>query len=105
MAIRPDVGISPSEVTVDGYRMTVNVHSLGSVASPSGRVVVETSQGAPLASATFEALEAPNDLRPKVQPVTLTLPSWVPTGSRIRLVLDGEPLEISRQNNVVPHAP
>lgn len=105
MSIRPDVGISPSDVTIDGHRMTVNVHSLGAFASPSGRVVVETAQGVLLTSAAFEALEAPNDLRPKVQPVNLTLPPLVPTGSLIRLVLDGEPLEISRQNNVVPYAP
>ena len=105
MATRPDVGISASDLTVNGRRMTVTIHSLGSVASPPGRVILETAQGVPLTSAAFEALEAPNDLRPKVQPVNLTLPSVVPTGSLIRLVLDGEPLEISRQNNVVPYGP
>jgi hypothetical protein len=103
MSTRPDVGIGPTDLTTRGQRVTVTVHSLGAVASPPGRVILESARGAVLAEAALPALPAPDDLRPRVQPVTLSLPTAVPAGSRVRLILDGEPPEISRQNNEVPY--
>ncbi len=103
LSTRPDVGIGAADLTTDGQSLTVTVHSLGAVASPPGRVVLESARGVVLAEAAFPALPAPDDLRPKVQPVTLSLPATVPAGSRVRLILDGEPQEISRQNNEAPY--
>jgi hypothetical protein len=103
MTTRPDVAIGLTDLTTRGQRLTVTVHSLGAVASPPGRVILESARGAVLAEAALPALPAPDDLRPRVQPVTLSLPTAVPAGSRVRLILDGEPPEISRQNNEVPY--
>ena len=103
MSTRPDVGIGPSDLTTDGQSLTVTVHGLGAVASPPGRVILESARGAVLAEAGMPALPAPDDLRPKVQAVTLPLPAVVPDGSRVRLILDGQPPEISRQNNETPY--
>ena len=103
MSTRPDVGIGPSDLTTDGQSLTVTVHGLGAVASPPGRVILESARGSVLAEAGIPALPAPDDLRPKVQAVTLPLPAVVPEGSRVRLILDGQPPEISRQNNEIPY--
>jgi hypothetical protein len=103
MSTRPDVGIGPSDLTTDGQSLTVTVHSLGGVASPPGRVILESARGDVLAEAGIPTRPAPDDLRPKVQAVTLPLPDVVPDGSRVRLILDGQPPEISRQNNETPY--
>ncbi|WP_395651964.1 LamG-like jellyroll fold domain-containing protein [Brevundimonas sp.] len=102
MATRPDVGIGVDDVVRRGGRLAVTVHGLGGVASPAGRVVLEGPDGAVLASTRFASLAAPDDLQPKVQTVTLSAPRSAPVGSRVRLVLDGEPQEISATNNVRP---
>jgi hypothetical protein len=104
LSTRPDVGIGPSDLRIDGSSLTVTVHSLGAVASPPGRVMLQDAQGGVLAQAGFQSLPPPDDLLPKTQPVTLSLPPEVPPGSVVRLVLDGQPLEISRQNNQAPFA-
>lgn len=104
LSSRPDVGIGPSDLRIDGSSLTVTVHSLGAVASPPGRVMLQDAQGGVLAQAGFQSLLPPDDLLPKTQPVTLSLPPEVPPGSVVRLVLDGQPLEISRQNNQAPFA-
>jgi hypothetical protein len=64
--------------------------------------MLQDAQGGVLAQAGFQSLPPPDDLLPKTQPVTLSLPPEVPPGSVVRLVLDGQPLEISRQNNQAP---
>ena len=102
MATRPDVGIGTDDVVRRGGRLSVTVHGLGGVASPAGRVVLEGPDGAVLASTRFGTLAAPDDLQPKVQTVMLSAPRSVPVGSRVRLLLDGDPLEISAANNVRP---
>ena len=81
--------------------MSVTVHGLGAIASPAGRVVIQSSDGVVLATARFGALAAPNDLQPKTETVSLRLPRALPAGSEVRLDLDGEPAEISETNNCV----
>jgi len=99
---RPDVGLDPEDVVVQGRSVRVTVHSLGAVDAPAGQVVIEAADGRELARAPFPALAAPSDLLPKTATVSLRLPSGVAaSGLNVRLMLEGEPAEISRRNNQV----
>jgi len=102
MSTRPDVGIGADDLVRRGGRLSVTVHGLGAVASPAGRVVLEGPDGAVLATARFGALAAPDDLMPKTETVRLNVPRSAPAGTSVRLILDGEPLEISASNNRRP---
>lgn len=99
MATRPDVGIGAADLVRRGGRLSVTVHSLGAVSSPGGRVVLEGPDGAVLATARFGALTPPNDLKPSTETVNLRLPRNLPSGTRVQLVLDGAPAEVSAANN------
>ena len=48
---RPDLGIDPEDVKVDGSQMTVTVHSVGSVDAPASKVVLRDKAGKTLATA------------------------------------------------------
>jgi hypothetical protein len=101
MAQRPDVGLDPEDVAVSGRTARVTIHGLGGVASPAGEALIEDASGAVVARAPFGALAAPDDLLPKTETVRVALPRGSTSGLRVRLVLSGEPVEISRSNNTV----
>ncbi|WP_068081184.1 LamG-like jellyroll fold domain-containing protein [Novosphingobium rosa] len=96
---RPDLGIGADDVVRKGNQLSVTVHSLGSVAAPAGKVMLETAEGKVLATAAVPALEAPGDLRAKTAKVTLTVPGGAPATLRVR-VSTGSP-EVTQRNNVV----
>jgi hypothetical protein len=102
MAQRPDVGLDPEDVALSGRTARVTVHGLGGVASPAGEVLIEDASGQVVGRAPFPALAAPEDLLPKTATVRVALPRGTTTGLRARLALNGEPVEISPANNVVP---
>ena len=96
---RSDIGIGRGDVAVQGSSLTVTVHSLGSVAAPAGRLIVEDANGREIASAATPALEAPLDLTPKTAQVRIALPGgFQRAGARVRLELATP--EITRMNNV-----
>jgi hypothetical protein len=103
---RPDLGIDPQDVTVTDLRVSVVVHSLGSVPAPPTTVAVLNAAGLIVASAPMTALDAPTDLRPRTTTVTLALPPGVDRG-RWTVVIDPEHrlTEITRRNNVVTLLP
>ncbi|MDC7684526.1 LamG domain-containing protein [Asticcacaulis sp. BYS171W] len=101
---RPDIGLSKDDLTLNGRKLTVRVHSLGAKPTPAGTVIVETTPGKVLARAAFTTLAAPLDLLPKTKDVALTLPQGA-KAVRVRLELDGTPKEISTGNNVVEWKP
>ncbi|MBB3357959.1 LamG-like jellyroll fold domain-containing protein [Novosphingobium sp. BK486] len=97
---RPDLGIGADDVVRQGRKLTVRVHSLGSVAAPAGQVRLETADGRVLASAPVPALAAPADLAPRTASVTLAIPPGAPaTGLRVRV--DMGAAEVTQRNNVV----
>ncbi|WP_206239893.1 LamG-like jellyroll fold domain-containing protein [Novosphingobium terrae] len=96
---RADLGIGVDDVARKGNRLSVTVHSLGSVAAPAGKVTLETPDGKVLATAAVPALDAPHDLKAKTATVTLTIPGGGPTPLRVR-VSTGAP-EVTQLNNVV----
>jgi phage baseplate assembly protein gpV len=99
---RPDLGISTDDVKVDGNRMKVTVHSLGSVDAPASKVVLRDAAGKVLATAHAAALKAPLDLVPKTEVVSLTLPhnaDW--KGGSVSVEISGKLPEITQMNNKV----
>jgi hypothetical protein len=99
---RPDLGIDPEDVTVQGREVRVTVHSLGSVPSPATSVVLRDPAGRALATAELAGLPAPVDLRPKTAVVTLRLPEGAdPRGCTVEIDPDHRLEEITARNNSV----
>ena len=100
---RPDLGIGEDDVKVEGDRVKVTVHSLGSVDAPASKVVLRDRAGKVLASAAVPAIKAPLDLFPKTAAVSLTLPAgaeW--KGGSVTVESGGKVPEITQRNNRVP---
>jgi hypothetical protein len=99
---RPDLGIDPEDVKVAGTKMTVTVHSLGSVDAPASKVVLRDKAGKTLATAAVPALKAPLDLTPKTAAVTLAVPAGADLkGATVTVECGGDVPEITLLNNSV----
>jgi hypothetical protein len=99
---RPDLGLDPDDVKVEGNRMKVTVHSLGSVDAPASKVVLRDRTGKVLATTNAPALKAPLDLLPKIATVSLLLPAnadW--KGGSVTIESTGKLPEITQRNNRV----
>ncbi len=100
---RPDLGIGEDDVKVEGDRVKVTVHSLGSVDAPASKVVLRDKAGKVLASASVSSIKAPIDLFPKTATVSMTLPAgadW--KGGSVAVESSGKLPEITQMNNRVP---
>lgn len=99
---RPDVGIDREDVVVEGNKVHVTVHSVGSVDSPATTLSLVDQSGRTLGSAPVPAMKAPLDLTPKTTTVTLMLPADAKlAGGSVVLDPDGKVTEITRLNNRV----
>ena len=99
---RPDLGINREDIKVNGSRMIVTVHSLGSVDAPAGKAVVRDHKGKTTASGRTPALKAPVDLFPKTATVAITLPAaadW--KDGSVDVEPGGRLAEITQMNNRV----
>ncbi len=99
---RPDLGIDPGDVKIEGDRMLVTVHSLGAVDAPESRIVLRDHDGKVLATTKAASLKAPLDLIPKTELVTLSLPTgadW--KGGSVTIESSGKLPEITQKNNRV----
>jgi hypothetical protein len=104
--MRPDLGIDPEDIKIEGNRIAVTVHSLGAVDSPSAQVVLRDRNGLTLATASTPTLKAPIDLQPKVAIVSLQLPSKaILEGGSITIESSGRVPEITQMNNTVQLTP
>ncbi|MDQ3652407.1 MAG: hypothetical protein M3458_19465 [Acidobacteriota bacterium] len=100
---RPDLGIGKDDVVVQGRKVTVTLHSLGSVDAPTTKLVLLDANGKVLSSVSVPALKAPIDLMPKTVTLTLTLPTGNHLGGGGSVVIDPDAMlkEITRVNNRV----
>lgn len=99
---RPDLGIDPEDVEVNGQKMTVTVHSVGAVDAPPSKIVVRAIDGKTIATANVPALKAPADLTSKTAQVSVTIPAGTNLkGSTVMLESSGETPEITLMNNSV----
>ena len=98
---RPDLGIDPEDVKIDGRTMHVTVHSLGAIDAPTAKLVLRDRGGKVIATASTPQLKAPTDLIPKTAIVALTLPAqYDKTGGTLTIESTGTP-EITQLNNQV----
>ncbi len=98
---RPDLGIGRDDVAVKGRDVTLTVHSLGAKPTTTGRASIVDAAGQTVASVPIPALEAPHDLTPRTTRVRLRLPAGATAGMAVRVALDGDAAEVTRQNNAV----
>ena len=99
---RPDLGIGADDVKVEGAKITVTVHSLGSVDAPASKVVVRDKAGKTLATARVPALKAPLDLTLKTAQVKLAVPKGADLkGATVTVECGGDLPEITLMNNSV----
>jgi hypothetical protein len=99
---RPDLGIDPEDVKIDGQSITVTVHSVGAIDAPASKVVLRGHDGKTIASADVPALKAPVDLTPKTAQVTLAVPAGADLkGANVTVECGGSVPEITLMNNSV----
>jgi hypothetical protein len=99
---RPDLGIGPDDVVVQGNRVKVRVHSLGSVDAPASSVALQNPSGKTVAAAPLPPLKAPRDLLPKTVEVTIQAPEGMRlSGFRVRIDTEKRITEITTRNNAV----
>ncbi len=101
-ANRPDIGIGPEDVSVDGGTVNLTIHSLGALEAPVGTAKLIDAKGKVLASVAIPAIPAPVDLEPKTVNVALPMK---PGAVRVEVGLDNGVKEITALNNAVllPH--
>lgn len=97
-ATRPDIGLSSRDLVVKGRSLSLTVHSLGAKPTPAGVAIVSDAQGHELTRGRFGPLPAPTDLMPKTAHLSLHLPSSAKS-LRVTLQLDGQPDEVTFNNN------
>ncbi len=103
---RPDLGIDPDDILVNGREVLAHVHSLGSVPSPATPIVVRSPLGKVIATEMIPPMEAPNDLKPRTVNVRFTLPEGsVVIGCTVEIDPDQQLEEITRVNNKVTIMP
>ena len=99
---RPDLGIDPEDIKIDGQTMTVTVHSVGAIDAPASKVVLRDQAGKTIATAGAPALKAPTDLAPKTADITLTIPEGTDLkGATVTVECSGDVPEITQMNNSV----
>ena len=99
---RPDLGIGDGDVKISGNKITVTVHSLGSIDTPPATIGLVDKSGKQLAAASVIALKAPVDLKPKTTGITFEVPAGINLRG-CKVVIDPEKKlrEITRLNNTV----
>ncbi len=105
---RPDLGLDPEDVKVQGRTVAVTVHSLGAIDAPPAKLTLRDRNGKVLATAQTPTLKAPTDLEPKTATVTLHLASSADLqGATVTIEPSGSVPEITMMNNTVqiPTAP
>jgi hypothetical protein len=102
MTRRPDLGLDPWDVRVEGNAVLVTVHNIGGSPSPTTMVRIEDAGGTVLAEAALPAIDAPLDLQPRTATVKLALPDPLPPGARVTIDPDAAVSEITEANNTVP---
>ena len=99
---RPDLGLDPSDVRIDGRSVKVRIHSLGSVDAPASTLAIRDHTGRIVATAGVPPIPAPVDLFPKTTEIQLTLPANANVeGGSIELDPDHRIEEITTANNSI----
>ncbi len=99
---RPDLGIDRQDVMLRDGKLTVKLHSLGSVPAPASVVALVSADGKVLARMKTTEIAAPLDWHTKTAEVILSLPSGMKTeGCSVVIDPDHSLTEITTRNNAV----
>ena len=101
--LRPDLGLDPEDVKIEGKKIVVTIHSIGAVDAPASRIVVRDASEKIVGQARVPALKAPTDLQPKTAIVAVDVPldREALKGATIEIVSSGRLPEITTINNKV----
>ena len=99
---RPDLGIDPEDVKVEGSHITVTVHSVGAVDAPASKVILRNRDGKIVAAANVPPLKAPLDLTPQTANADIAIPANTDLrGATVAVECGGDVPEITLLNNSV----
>jgi len=99
---RPDLGISKDDISWEDKKLSVRIHSLGSVSTSPTTLALLDQSGRVVASVLVPRLEAPVDLWPRTTMVSIAIPSGTNVnGYSIVIDPDVKMKEITRLNNRV----
>jgi len=99
---RPDLAITPREVTINGSTLSGTVHNIGGADVPNVVVGVVDRSGKLLVRQTLGPLPAPRDLFPKRTSFQLELPPGPHADRQLVLDPDNAIAELYEGNNEVP---
>ena len=100
-AERPDLALSKREgATSEGNRISVIVHNIGSVPSPSCKAALMRGERR-IAEASIPAIAAPLDFSPRTATVSFVVPDAVRGELRVIVDSDDEVAEITELNNTL----
>jgi hypothetical protein len=99
---RPDLGVGPEDIQVNGREVRVRIHNLGSVPSPSTTVALRNRDGVVIATGKVPSIPAPVDLLPKTTEAIMRVPEGTePISGTVEIDPDRQINEITRLNNTV----
>jgi hypothetical protein len=99
---RPDLGIGPNDIKINGNSVKVRVHSLGSVATPVTTLELRDAKGKLVATAPVPPLEAPLDLKPRWTDIILIVPEGTDISSgSVKVDPEAKIKQITRRNTLV----
>lgn len=100
-AQRPDLGIVPDNVKINGNEVTVRVYSLGSVDAPATTIQLKDVKGNIITSAPVPALKATLDLVPQWVDVKIIAPKTADLShGSVQIDPSKKIVQITRQNDV-----
>jgi len=102
---RPDLGIGPDDLKLNGRTLTLTVHSLGAQATSPGMAWLTHDGDGIIAQVSIPPLPAPTDLRPRTITVRLVVPKgFDPATVEVGIGQADQRAEVTRLNNAVPLA-
>jgi hypothetical protein len=98
----PDLGIGQEDVKITGNKITVRVHSLGSVNTPATTIELKDAKGKLVAKEPVPSLHAPTDLKASWTDITLVIPAGTDLSSgSIQVDPENKIKQITRFNTKV----
>jgi hypothetical protein len=99
---RPDLGIGPDDIKMEGNSVVVIVHSLGAVETPPSKIEMRDETGRRIAESAIPALEAPLDLIPRRTYIKINIPEGININhGSLHIDPENRIKEITVCNNVV----
>lgn len=99
---RPDLGINPADVKVNGDTVSVRVYSIGAVDAPATILTLKDAKGNRIGTVTVPALKAPLELLPIWTEVKITAPANTDLSSgTVELDPEKKMIQITRINDTV----